>query len=224
MAPPRERHNKPNTIRLALGTCAAHVDAHIKMNRTFSAVVLAGGRSTRMGTEKALLVTNGRAWWDRQCDVLREAGASEVFLSARPDQRWTKDSAVISRFDAVVQDVIPECGPLGGITAALAHATYPHVAVLAIDLPAMPATWFRALLAKAQSGVGVVGRREHFFEPLAAVYPRELRELASRALAEGDYSLQNLLSEAVAQGLMRVTEIGPEEAAWFKNWNEPAGG
>jgi len=193
------------------------------MNRTFSAVVLAAGRSTRMGTEKALLDADGRAWWERQCDVLREAGAGEVFLSARSDQRWAEDPAVISRFDAVVRDAVPDCGPLGGIAAALVQATYPQVAVLAIDLPGMQATWFRALLEKTQSGVGVVGRRDHCFEPLAALYPRELSGLAHEALAAGEYSLQRLLREAVAGGFMRVTDIPPEQALWFENWNEPRG-
>ncbi len=191
------------------------------MNRTFSAVVLAAGRSTRMGTEKALLDTHGREWWERQCDVLREAGAGEVFLSARLDQLWADDPAVISRFDAVVRDVVPDCGPLGGISAALARAKYPHVAVLAIDLPALPAAWFRTLLEQGQSGVGVVGRREHFYEPLAALYPRELSGLVHGALASGDYSLQRLLREAVERGLMRVTEIDANQADWFTNWNEP---
>lgn len=191
------------------------------MNRTFSAVVLAAGRSTRMGTDKALLRRDGTAWWERQCDVLREAGAEEVFLSAREDQHWAAEQAVVSRFDAVVRDATPDCGPLSGIAAALTQASYPLVAVLAIDLPGMPATWFRALLGNAEMGAGVVGRRNNIFEPLAALYPRELSGLVRDALAAGEHSLQRLLREAVDRGLMRVVEIRPEEAAWFENWNEP---
>ena len=55
---------------------------------SFSAVLLAAGRSTRMGIDKALIEVSGRPLWSRQRDVLADAGAAEIFLSARPEQRW----------------------------------------------------------------------------------------------------------------------------------------
>lgn len=193
------------------------------MNPTFSAVVLAAGRSTRMRTDKAMLPIAGQPAWARQLQVLREAGAAEVFLSARADQRWVTEPEVTSHFKAVVWDAVPDCGPLGGIAAVLGHAAHPYLAVLAIDLPAMEASWFQLLLARAAEGggVGVVGRRDGHFEPLAALYPRELDPLVGRAFAAGANSLQRLLREAVAQGLMRVWEITPEQAGMFENRNEP---
>lgn len=189
----------------------------------FSAVVLAAGRSTRMGTDKAMLPMAGQPAWARQRQVLREAGAAEVFLSVRADQRWVKEPEVTSLFKAVVWDAVPDGGPLGGIAAVLGHAAYPYLAVLAIDLPAMEASWFKLLLARAGKarGVGVVGRRDGYFEPLAALYPRELDPLVGRAFAAGDRSLQKLLRQAVAGGLMRVVEIAPEQAYMFENRNEP---
>lgn len=184
----------------------------------FSAVVLAAGLSTRMGRDKALLEVEGRPLWARQRDVLKDAGASEVFLSARPEQAWTK---IATGFDAVVHDATPSCGPISGITAAIERASNAHVAVLAIDLPRMAPEWFRMLHENCAAGVGVVGRREDFFEPLAAIYPREMMSLAWEALAGGAYSLQSLLARGVREGKMRVREIGAAESAWFQNWNEP---
>jgi molybdenum cofactor guanylyltransferase len=184
--------------------------------RPFSGVVLAAGRSTRMGRDKALLEIGDAPLWQRQRDVLASAGARELFLSARPDQDWTRHAR---GFAAVLHDALPESGPLVGIIAALERTTQPHVAVLAIDLPAMTSEWFSALVADCATGVGMVGRRGDFFEPLAAIYPREAMSLAWDVLARGDYSVQRFVATAVAQGLLRVREIGERDASLFTNWN-----
>jgi len=185
----------------------------------YSAIVLAAGRSTRMGRDKALLEIEGVPLWQRQRDVLVAAGFAEVFLSARPEQSWTRRA---TGFAGVVHDAMPECGPLVGATAGLERANHPWLAVLAIDLPAMVPGWFRALRADCAPGVGVIGCRDGFFEPLAAIYPREFKWLAWEALARGEYAFQRLAAHAVNQGLLRVREIRPEEAGWFANWNAPA--
>ena len=183
-----------------------------------SAVLLAAGRSSRMGREKALLAgPDGRAWWQRQREVLARAGATEIFLSARPDQLWADHA---SGFDAVVRDAAPGCGPLAGIVAALECAAQPHLAVLAVDLPTMESAWFDALRVKCAPGVGAVGRRGGFFEPLAAIYPREFLPLAREACGRGEFSLQRLLADATGRGLLCVREITAVESAMFENRNE----
>lgn len=182
-----------------------------------SGVVLAAGRSTRMGRDKALLAAGDEPLWRRQQRVLVEAAVTEVFLSARPDQAWAFS---VPGFAGLLHDALPDCGPAVGLTAALERASHPHVAVLAIDLPDMVADWFRELRRSCRPGVGAVGRRGGFFEPLAAVYPRELKWLAWEAIARGEYSLQRLLAAAEQKGLMRVVEISDADAGWFRNWNE----
>ena len=185
----------------------------------FSAVVLAAGRSSRMGSDKALLaVPDGRPFWASQRDVLARAGAAEIFLSAREEHAW---AATATGFSAVLHDKVLRGGPLAGIAVALERAAHAHLAVLAVDLPRMEAVWFASLLAECAPGVGVVGRHGNFFEPLAAVYPRELLPLAQAALAKRDLSLQHLLASGVAQGRLKVREISPGEVAWFENRNEP---
>jgi len=180
----------------------------------FGAVLLAGGRSSRMGTDKALLPVAGRPLWQRQVEVLRAAGAGEIIFSARPEQTWVPAGA------RVVRDPVPDAGPLSGIAAALAMCGETHLAVLAVDLPRMEPAWFARLLATCTPGVGAVGRRDGFYEPLAAIYPRELLPAAEAALTRGDYSLQRLLTGAADQ--FHVRDIKDQEAGWFENWNEPS--
>ena len=184
----------------------------------FSAIVLAAGRSTRMGRDKALLEVDGAPLWQRQRDVLAAAGATEIFLSARPDQAWTRQA---TGFAAVLHDALPDCGPLVGITAGIERASHPMLAVLAIDLPGMDAAWFRELWGLCAPRSGVVGRRGDFFEPLAAIYPRDFKWSAWEALAKGEYALQALIARAVNEGLLRERAITAAEEVRFVNWNRP---
>lgn len=183
----------------------------------FSALVLAGGRSTRMGADKALLEVGGIPLWKKQRDVLAAAGAAELLLSARPEHEWSYRA---DGFSALLHDAYPDCGPIMGVTAGLERASQSHVAVLAIDLPDMAVEWFTRRLAECDHKVGAVGRRGKFFEPLAAIYPTEMKWLAWDAIGADNYSLQALLAAAEKQGLVRVHEITDEEARWFRNWNE----
>ncbi len=189
------------------------------MTLPLDAVLLAAGRSVRMGRDKALLEIGGVPLWRRQRAVLADAGAERIFLSARADQPWVGDAA--AEFAGVAADPVAGAGPLAGIVAALEASKTPRLAVLAIDLPAMEARWFRALAAQCPAGAGAVGRRGDFFEPLAAIYPRELLPAARAALAGGELSLQRLLAAAERGGLMRVVEIAPADAGLFANWNAP---
>jgi molybdenum cofactor guanylyltransferase len=183
---------------------------------SLTGLLLAAGRSTRMGRDKALLEFHGQPLWRRQKDVIERAGAAEIFLSARPEQSWAVAGDGI---DAVLHDAFPDCGPVMGLTAGLERMSHSHLLVLAVDLPHMEPDWFVSLLPECRSGVGVVGRREEYFEPLAAIYPRELKWLAWETIARGEYSLQHLLAEAEKAGLVVAREISDRKSAWFENWN-----
>ena len=181
---------------------------------TYSAVLLAAGRSSRMGMDKALLPVDGMALWQRQWAVLARAGATEIMLSARAEQAWVPPKLI------VVRDAQPDAGPLAGIAAALAAMRSTHLIVLAVDLPQMTPPWLVELKKLCAPGVGAVGRQENFFEPLAAIYPRELLGAAKAALASGESSLQRLI--AAAGPAMMVRDVAANEADWFTNWNEPS--
>ena len=184
----------------------------------FSAVLLAAGHSIRMRRDKALLELEGRLMWQRQRDLLAQAGAAEIFLSARSDQAWAEEA---EGFTGIVRDASLDSGPLGGIVAALERCGSGHLAVLAVDLPKMEPAWFGTLLGDCPPGCGAVGRLGNYFEPLAAVYPRELLPLARAALDRRVLSLQKLVASGVAQNLLRVREISAAEEPRFANWNEP---
>lgn len=179
---------------------------------SFSAVLLAGGQSTRMGRDKALLPIGANTLWQRQWDLLATVGVNDRWLSVREEQVWVPGGL------QVVHDVISSAGPLGGIAAALEKMSGTHLLVLAVDLPRMEPAWFEKLKTRCAPGVGAVGRSEGFYEPLAAIYPRELARDAVARLIRGEYALQRFI--AASGAAMNSIEISADEAAWFANWNE----
>jgi molybdenum cofactor guanylyltransferase len=184
----------------------------------FAGVVLAGGLSTRMGTEKALLDVGGVPLWKRQYDLLGALGTSERWVSLRGDQTWLPLG--IGRLNDSVDDL----GPMAGIAAALAKTRYDHLAVLAVDMPAMAPSWYRRIGTRCADGIGVVGQLPSGqFEPLAAIYPKRSSARMLACVAERSLSLQEFVRNSAEDGFMRIEEIRPEDLPLFSNWNTPEG-
>ena len=182
-------------------------------------VVIAGGRSTRMGRDKARLRIDDVPLWRRQQRVLAAAGARPVLFALRAGQRRFAPGL------AVVRDTRSGIGPIAGVHAALAACESEWLAVLAVDLPRVEAAWFRKLARLCGPGQGAVGiSREGFFEPFAAIYPRAVLPEVERAVAaeQGSRSLQPLLRELMARGAMRAVRLTARAQATLFNWNAGA--
>jgi molybdopterin-guanine dinucleotide biosynthesis protein A len=187
----------------------------------FSGVVLAGGRSTRMGVDKALLRVGEESLLERQLGCLRAAGAGEVLISGRRDTDYSGLGA------RVVYDAQPDSGPLAGVAAALAASSCPVVLVLAIDMPAMVPAMLRKIVSRCTEGLGCVPKYDQApgrprFEPLAAVYPRAASLLAEHQLAEARWSMHAFVQAAIGEGLVRALPLEEMEFGYFANWNEPS--
>ena len=151
-----------------------------------SAMVLAGGYSTRMGRDKAALALDGRTFLEIQVDKLRTLGVDDVMVSG------TGYRAAGAR---TVEDVYPHLGPLSGLHACLLSAAHPACLVVSTDVPLIPA---EALMELVQAHVGGVTALCHGerVEPLMAVYDCALAGEAERLLNSGNTSMMQLLSSA----------------------------
>ena len=178
-------------------------------------LLLAGGESSRMGRDKALLPWAGTTLLEHQLTTLRSTGAREVFISARDADKYAHAGAPI------ICDEGARCGPLGGLCTALTKIGSPLLLVLAIDLPAMSSAFLRALVDEAQPTRGVVPQRGRFFEPLAAVYPIEAAEIAANQIAHGQFAMQAFVRELIAADLMESRALFADEERFFANFNHP---
>ena len=181
-------------------------------------VILAAGKSTRMGRDKAFLtLDNGTTLVAHQAALLRSIHVNDLLISARPHTDYNVPGA------HRVYDTHPDTGPLAGIAAALAHSKQPHLLALAVDLPQMTAHFLRSLLSHTAPGVGAVPVTARGFEPLCAVYPNtpDIRAVIDIALASHDLSLQHLLRSAVDAGWMHAVPVSESDLPLFANWNSP---
>ena len=141
---------------------------------TFSAVLLAGGESRRMGKDKATIVFDGRPFWQRQLQVLRDLGPEKIFVSTRELPSWLLPLDI-----ELLLDEPPFRGPLSGLTRALASIQTSHLAVLAVDMPFMTSKQMQVLCRHAMWRCGVVPVVEGRFEPLVAACNDYLEMFAS---------------------------------------------
>lgn len=190
------------------------------MNDDVTAVLLVGGRSRRMGRDKALLVPDAED--GRTLAQLALARLSEVTPHTLLAGRSLPDLDV-----PAIPDQYEDAGPLGGIASALAAVATPLALVAACDMPSIQAPLLRLLLDAARADAGaaaVMCRSDAGLEPLLSVWrpPLALPPLRT-ALALGVRSLR----DAVAR-LPRTLVLPPErwrpadpDAASFRNWNTP---
>ena len=131
----------------------------------WSGFVLAGGRSRRMGTDKAFLEFRGRSLLARSLDLLR-ALTTEVRIVG-PGEKF-------AAYGPVIEDVYPGRGPLAGIHAALTASTTELNLILAVDLPLVTEALLRFLIeqAAACAATVTVPRIAGGYQPLCAVYRR----------------------------------------------------
>ena len=183
----------------------------------FTGVVLAGGESRRMGTDKALLESRGMPLWQRQLNVLRESGADPVWIARRADQGRLGDGSVVHVHDRVVN-----AGPMAGLEAALEAATTLWIAVLAVDMPAIDAGWFRWLNEFCGRDVGAVAQGAGGEEPLAAFYPRAARAIVTERLERGERSMRALVRALADGGHVRMVRVPVEWESRLANWNSPS--
>lgn len=183
---------------------------------TFSAVLLAGGNSQRMGRDKALLQLpgSGELLWQRQLRVLEELKPQELFWSGPP--RPDLPASVRQ-----VEDTLRNAGPLAGVCACLRQMTTELLVVLAVDLPRMDATYLKSLVARCTPVRGAVPLLGDELEPLAAVYPSVLLELAADRLRQGRYAMREFVSEALRRELMETVRVDNKDAGKFTNLNTP---
>jgi molybdopterin-guanine dinucleotide biosynthesis protein A len=177
--------------------------------------VVAGGRSRRMGRDKALLPWGKRTLLDHAIDRLR-AVTDDVRVLCGPEPRYELHGV------PVVPDAVVDQGALGGVVSGLMAAGRPLALFLAVDLPGVPPALLQALVAASPGFDAVVPVWPRGPEPLCAVYSASCLEPIRKRLAIGDAKMTSFWPD------VRVLQWGPAEtsrfgdpAELFANLNRP---
>lgn len=155
------------------------------MHSNVTGFVLAGGKSSRMGSDKSFLPWNGstllqqtKAVLDRVCEKVFILGPRELYSS----------------FGECFEDIHPDCGPLGGIHTALKHASTPYSLITAVDTPFISPEFLDYMIERAlgSSAIVTAPRINGAMQPTCAVFSRQFLAIAEEALKSGKYKLEPL--------------------------------
>jgi molybdenum cofactor guanylyltransferase len=179
-----------------------------------SAAILAGGRATRFGgRDKSALLVEGRTIRDRQLAVLSPLTADLMIVGGAA-------APAPHRF---VPDIVPGCGPLGGLHAALTAARGDALFLAACDMPYLT-TAFVAYLFSLTDGVdAVVPFSERGYHPLCAVYTHACLDAAAARLADGRLKMRELVDSVRTRTVLidDIRRFGAPERL-LANVNTPA--
>jgi molybdopterin-guanine dinucleotide biosynthesis protein A len=180
----------------------------------YSGFVLAGGRSKRMGSNKALLPLAGRRLLDRAIDLL-EPHVSEIFVVGPPE-------TFPALHVPVRPDEIRQAGPLGGILTGLRHARFDRSFVLGVDLPFLTGEVVERILAASEGYDLTLPRIGDIYETLCAVYGKGCVTAIEGILLSGHKSVQEIFPRVRMRTLPEedFTELGGADLFFNINTRE----
>ena len=179
----------------------------------FGAVILYGGKSRRMGQDKAELIIEGRTFLDHIAGELD--GFEELILSLDIMEKYPEIRC------AAVTDIYSNCGPMGGIHSALTACSSDALLVVSCDLPLFKSELGEYLCTQLDEEIDAVvpvtsdGR----IHPLCAVYRKRTSSVFERYLKTGNYKILNAYNDMRVKFL--PIDRTPCKEKWLQNINTP---
>jgi len=136
---------------------------------SITGIILAGGKSTRIGANKPQLKIGKSHLIDRVLDTLSQF-TSSILIVTTEDQIGLAKSATPSA--RMVKDIYPGKGPLGGIYTGLMHAETSYSLVVGCDMPFLNSGLIKYLIDGASSFAAVVPKIGWMIQPLHAIYSK----------------------------------------------------
>ena len=172
-----------------------------------TAIILAGGESSRMGIDKGMLSINGQTMLEHICKQLRGT-FSQILISAGDAEKYG-----FAGFE-VVRDEVPGQGPLMGIASALEASANEINFVVACDIPYIEMSCVRKMLTEARGADIVVPTTDdRKYEPLFAVYRKSALDAIKRTLRKGGRKISDVFDMCE----VKYTDLG--KADWLININ-----
>jgi len=179
-----------------------------------SAAIMAGGKSRRMGQDKAWIELDGEPLIKRVASVLAQV-ADEVIIVANDPKYETLGLRV-------VHDRFPEGGALGGIATGVSAATHDRVLVAACDMPFLSVEVWRVLLDHRYEADVVIPKIAGELETLHALYTKACVAPMERSLAAGKMRVISFFDEVRVQPIEeRELRVADPTLRSFTNVNTP---
>ncbi len=186
---------------------------------TVTGVLLAGGKSRRMGEDKRFVKVGGMTLLERALAVLNAVFSEVVVVVAQ-------DSPPLPNITfPVIRDAVPDCGSLGGLYTGLAYASRERIFAVACDMPFLRSETIRAFVATNDRADIVMASLATGLQPMHAVYGKRCLPVLERMIRDGVRKIQLLVAEP-GLSVRLVTEsewiaLDPDLRS-FQNVNTPA--
>jgi len=184
-----------------------------------SCIILAGGKSTRLGSNKVTATLNSQTLLERAIANLAGYGDEILVVTAysKTDDK-TRQLAGIK----IIQDILPDKGPLAGIYSGLMASNSPLNLVIACDMPFINRPLLEYMRAQAEGYEAVVPRLAQRPEPLHAIYSKSAGEKALGLINEGKFAVSDLLACLKTRYIeeAEINRFDPEHRSFF-NINRP---
>ena len=176
---------------------------------TSAGFVLTGGRSSRMGRDKALLPIEGSVLVERTAERVRAAAGSVTLIGA--PERYTHLGL------PVAADLVEDCGPIGGLYTALKIGRAEWNLLVACDMPGLTVEFLGELLdaARQRGGTCLVPQTDAGLHPLCAVYHRRGEGAVASAIEHKRFKMHDLLK------VLNAVSFPVADAAQLQNVNTP---
>ena len=153
-----------------------------------SGAILAGGKSTRMGTDKAFLMLQGQAFINIIVEKFKKLFKT-VFIVADEQKKFIQAGV------PVIPDIYKECGPLGGIHAALRYSPASHIFIAPCDTPLISTDLIQYLITSAKPNEITIGQANERIHPLFGVYPCSAVTIIEQYLNDGKRKVLDVFNE-----------------------------
>lgn len=163
-----------------------------------SGVILAGGKSARMGTNKAFITVHGQRIIDRTADLFRALFRQVILVTNAPLEYAFLDLEIAA-------DLIKEASPLAGIYTGLFYSSSPHCFVAACDMPLLKRPVLEYMISLCQHHDLIIPVLEDGHHPLHAIYSKRSMKPMEELMRAGRYKISDLFSQ------LRLREVTADE-------------
>jgi molybdenum cofactor guanylyltransferase len=198
------------------------VNQHLEPISNLSGIILSGGKSSRMGKNKAFIEVDGITIIQRIYNLFKTL-FSEILIVANETELFRNFEAKIYR------DLIPDRGALGGLYTGIFSSSFPHAFCVGCDMPFLKAPLIRYLTNKIEDYDVVVPRTKDGFQPLHAIYSKNCLNPIRKIMEQKQFKIidfypmvkVNVVEEDEFRSLDPVKESflnvnTPEELGWIR--------
>ncbi len=151
-----------------------------------SGFILAGGKSNRMGTDKALLLVQDEPLLKRMIRLIRPFCATIAISGQKNDY---------AGFNAeMIPDLYAGCGPISGVISSLKHSSVEWNLLVSVDVPFINEEFIQYLISQIGQYDCIIPEHKGGVEPLIGLYNKQILPIIDEMISNGDYKLMRLLS------------------------------